>query len=118
MTTPTPAPALCACQRAPARPGQRDCRDCHAAWMRFHRPPYSSLSPEARRRANMRAHTNVLIRRGSLVPQPCACGTTKVLALHRTYTDPRDVAWACATCAPDVRRQIERALRKLAEAAA
>lgn len=56
------------------------------------------MAPEERRRANCRAYTNVLVKRGVLKREPCACGATKVQAHHPDYTNPRLVIWVCRPC--------------------
>jgi len=67
--------------------------------MRQNRPKHSELPDEARRRANCRAYTNVLVRRGKLVRTPCAfCGADEVQAHHEDYADPRAVVWVCRPC--------------------
>lgn len=72
------------------------CRDCRNAYMRDHRPKHSELTEEQRRRANCRSYTNVLIRRGDLVPKPCeVCGDPNVQPHHENYDDPRTVRWLC-----------------------
>lgn len=66
----------------------------------YKRPKHSELSPEARKKANCRAYTNELIRRGKLTRGPCEdCGSTeKVQPHHDDYDDPRNVRWKCADC--------------------
>ena len=66
--------------------------------MRRWRPKHRDLPEEARRRANCRSYTHVLIRRGHLVRQPCeVCGTLPVQPHHEDYTQPRQVRWLCRT---------------------
>lgn len=78
-----------------ARP-QSKCGDCHAAYMRAHRKPYSALSSEEKKRSNCRSTTNNLIRRGALEKKPCeVCGSEVVEAHHDDYDDPRNVRWLC-----------------------
>lgn len=72
------------------------CLACKAAYQRAYRPKHSELTPEQRKRANCRAYTNVLIRRGHLIPQPCeVCGSLDVQPHHTNYDDPRAVRWHC-----------------------
>ena len=66
--------------------------------MRTHRPKHSELSPEQRRKAITRAYSNVLQRRGKLVPRPCRCGSRKVEKHHPDYANPRRVVWICRPC--------------------
>lgn len=58
---------------------------------------YADLSDDEKLRSNTRAYTNVLIRRGKLIPKPCEeCETTEhVEAHHPDYSDPRTVIWLC-----------------------
>jgi hypothetical protein len=74
------------------------CRTCHNAYARSNRKTHSELSPEARARANCRAYTKQLVKRGQLVKTPCACGAVEVTAVHHDYSDPRNVTWACQAC--------------------
>lgn len=78
----------------------RYCRECRNARSREKRPKHGELSPEARERANCRAYTNQMIRRGELVKGPCEdCGTTENIQPHHTdYTKPREVRWKCKAC--------------------
>ncbi len=64
------------------------------------RKSHRELSDEARRRANCRAYTNQLIRRGVLDRQPCEdCGSAiDIQPHHEDYSDPRNVHWKCKTC--------------------
>lgn len=87
----------CACGGKLSTERSTQCRKCHAAWMRAHRPKWSELSEEEKRKARVRAYTNTLIRRGKIERQPCACGQP-AQARHVTYDDPRDVQWACHQC--------------------
>lgn len=57
---------------------------------------HCDLTPEQRRRANCRSYTNTLIKRGTLVPQPCeVCGSSLVQPHHEDYDKPREVRWLC-----------------------
>lgn len=94
------------CHDQPRRPGGRWCRACHAENMRETRRKHVELSDEQRAKANCRSHTNVLIRRGVLVPVPCErCGSVDVQAHHLDYTDPRRVAWLCERHRRELRRR-------------
>lgn len=67
---------------------------------------------DERRKSNTRSYTNVLIKRGHLVRQPCSdCGSVEVQAHHPDYDRPRFVEWLC----PEHHRAEHRALRALAE---
>lgn len=75
------------------------CKPCRAAYARENRPKHSELSPEARRRANCRSYTNMLIKRGELQRMPCvSCGKPNAQAHHPDYDDPRRVTWLCKDC--------------------
>jgi hypothetical protein len=74
------------------------CLDCASSYSKANRPKYSQLTDEQRKRSNARSYTKVLILRGVLVPQPCACGAMKVTPHHRDYDNPRDIEWLCGDC--------------------
>lgn len=94
-----PTPPCSRCGGPRDRHPERYCTKCHAAWMREHRPRHSELTDEQRKKANCRAYTKVLIKRGTLVPQPCErCGEVEVQAHHPDYSDPRRVEWLCKQC--------------------
>jgi hypothetical protein len=72
--------------------------------VRAHRPKHSELDPEARRRANCRRLTGMLVTRGKMEKTPCACGATDVTAVQLgDYSDPWNVAWKCKACRTGVR---------------
>lgn len=79
-------------------PEQRYCRACHAAHARATRPKHSELDPEARKRANCRRVTGMLVARGKIDKTPCGCGATDVSAVHHDWNDPRAVTWQCDRC--------------------
>lgn len=75
------------------------CRPCRAAYARATRPKHCDMSPEQRKRANCRAYTGVLLRRGKLTRLPCrACGSPESQAHHEDYGNPRLVDWLCRPC--------------------
>lgn len=64
--------------------------------MRLNRPRHADLPPAERHKANTRAKTHYLIRKGALVRQPCQiCGAAKVEAHHPDYNQPALVEWYC-----------------------
>lgn len=73
------------------------CRRCHAAYMRAHRPAWSSLSTEQRRRSLARSYARTYMLRGHLKRGPCAdCGATEGVQMHHEdYSRPLDVTWLC-----------------------
>lgn len=84
------------CGAARDRDDQRYCRRCHAAHARATRPKHADLTPEARRRANCRRLTGMLVARGKMEKTPCFCGVTDVTAEQLgDYSDPWNVAWKC-----------------------
>lgn len=89
---------MCKCGN-PSRPGQRTCAPCHAAYMRAHRPKHRELPPEARKKANCRAHSHVLVNRGTLVRRPCEVPGCEIRAEmhHDDYSNPRLIRWICRT---------------------
>jgi hypothetical protein len=80
------------------RPGQRTCRQCHAAylrkWRKTHRPTKSQ-----RKRANCRSYAHAYRNRGKIKIEPCSiCGsTTKLHMHHEDYSKPLEVIWFCET---------------------
>ena len=86
------------CSRCPNRrqKGQSYCAECHAAYMREHRPKYSELTDEQRLRTNARAYLHMYVKRGKIVKSPCVvCGDEKVEACHEDYNKPLEVIWRC-----------------------
>ncbi len=78
-----------------AKPGQRYCRTCHAAYMRTWRPRHSDLLPLARKKAICRAYANVYQKRGKLIPVGCSVCGAKAEKHHESYEKPLDVTWLC-----------------------
>lgn len=73
--------------------------NCHAAYMRKHRPKYSEMTPDQRRKANARTIANVYEKRGQLPRLPCeACGSNEAEKHHEDYSKPLDVRWLCRKC--------------------
>ena len=74
---------------------KRYCRECNNAYNREWRATHP-LTDEQKLKANARAYTRVYIRRGKLIPEPCAvCDDPKVEAHHLDYSKPLDVVWLC-----------------------
>jgi hypothetical protein len=90
---------LCSkCRQPNDRAPQRYCKKCHAEYMRAWRPKHSKLPPEAKKKANIRSYTNVLIKRGQLiVSMLCSVSGCKNKAEnhHTDYNDPRKVGRMC-----------------------
>jgi hypothetical protein len=87
------------CKTNPVRPSQSQkggyCSGCHNARMREWRKTHP-LTGVARMKANCRAYTHVLIRRGVLVKGLCeVCDVPEVESHHDDYTKPREVRWLC-----------------------
>lgn len=85
------------CHVADRRPGQRYCRDCHAAWMNEKRTPYAELTEEQKIRHRARVKAQNAVRAGKLERQPCqTCGTKRRLEMHHAdYSKPLEVVWLC-----------------------
>lgn len=64
--------------------------------MRKNRPKHSELREDQRKKANTRAYTKQLIKRGELTKQPCkVCGNVNSESHHEDYSNPREVIWLC-----------------------
>jgi hypothetical protein len=57
-----------------------------------------ALTPEQRRRDNARSYAGSYKRRGLLIQQPCACGSTDSQMHHDDYGKPLEVVWMCRPC--------------------
>lgn len=89
-----PLSVTCGCGN-PARPGQPNCWDCHASYMRTWRQSHA-MTDAKRLRSNCRSYTKVYIRRGKLVPEPCLfCGDPATQPHHEDYSKPLEVHWLC-----------------------
>jgi hypothetical protein len=89
---------LCSCCRLPLdSANSRYCLRCKARYMREWRRTHP-LTPEQRFKDNARSYAGVYKRRGLLVPQPCACGSTDVQMHHPDYSQPLLVIWMCRSC--------------------
>lgn len=87
----------CKCGNPRAKSG-RYCLECKAAYNREWRKS-NPLSAEQKRRDNCRSYTNIYIRRGKLIPEPCeVCQADKVEAHHDDYDKPLSVRWLCRPC--------------------
>jgi hypothetical protein len=72
------------------------CLACHAANMRDTRPLQRDMSSEQKKRANCRAYTKVLQRRGVLPLGPCeVCGDPNAQNHHPDYSKPREFRRLC-----------------------
>jgi len=85
------------CRERERAPGQGWCADCHNAYKRAKRY-HLRLGQTARRRANTRAYTRVLVRRGKLERGACSWCAGAAQAHHPDYGDPRLVVWLCRDC--------------------
>lgn len=64
--------------------------------MRATRPKHKDLPDEARKKANARAYSHVMVKRGVLKKLPCEqCGDKKSEIHHPDYNKPREVVWLC-----------------------
>lgn len=66
--------------------------------MRATRPKHSELATSQRLKANTRAYTHQLVKRGTLAKIPCKCGSLRAEAHHHDYGNPFDVEWLCRPC--------------------
>jgi site-specific recombinase XerD/ribosomal protein S27AE len=71
--------------------------------MRARRPKHSELSETQKHKANCRAYTGVLVKRGKILKESCSsCGaTSNVEAHHLDYNRPKLVHWLCRKCHKD-----------------
>ena len=67
--------------------------------MRVHRPKYSDLSDEQKKRDNARSYAGTYKRRGLIKQQPCEkCGSMDSEMHHEDYDSPLVVTWLCRRC--------------------
>ncbi len=86
------------CGERERKPGQRWCRECHAAYMRAWRQTHP-LSEEDRRKDACRSYSMMLVKRGKLAPEPCqTCGAEPAQRHHPDYSNPYRVVWLCDPC--------------------
>lgn len=89
----------CKCGNPRRSKGQRYCKECHAEYMRGHRPKHSELKPEAKKKANARSYANTYQRRGKLLKEPCTlCGSEQTEKHHEDYDKPLEIEWLCRDC--------------------
>lgn len=53
------------------------------------------LAKERRQKSSARRDVTNAIKNGTLVKEPCRCGSKKVEAHHMDYSRPLEVIWAC-----------------------
>ena len=84
----------------PDCPGRRACRACKNIYSRATRIKHRDLPEAQRLKANCRAATKMLVRRGLLKKGSCEdCqGTTAIQSHHDDYTKPWQVRWKCRSC--------------------
>lgn len=67
--------------------------------MRITRPKHSELKPEAKLKANVRAKSKYLFKKGKIPKKPCEiCGNDCSQMHHPDYTKPEEVNWLCRPC--------------------
>ena len=72
------------------------CKLCRAAYMRDNRKTHSQLTDEQRQKANCRAYTKMLQRRGHAQKGPCeVCGDPDAQNHHDDYSKPREFRRLC-----------------------
>lgn len=78
------------------RNNQRNCNECHAAYMREYNKSYQYSEIQIKKK-NCRTCLNVYIRRGKIKKNPCSiCGSQEnIEAHHQDYDKPLDVVWFC-----------------------
>ena len=110
--------ALCSfCKIRPSFSNQRQCLECHAAYMREWRKTHA-LSPEQRQHDSARSQVSVYIKRGLMVKPACCtkCGSRKrIEAHHPDYNKPREVVWLCRKCHTTYHRLSSEALADFAQ---
>lgn len=90
---------MCSICGGPRKDYGRLCNQCHAQYMRGHRPHYDALTTDQRKRILARSYANVYIKRGKLQRGLCeGCGAEKVEMHHDDYSKPLVVRWLCRSC--------------------
>lgn len=57
------------------------------------------LTPEQRRKMNVRSHSHIALKRGQIAKHPCAiCCSTRSQMHHPSYDHPLHVVWLCRKC--------------------
>lgn len=88
---------MCKCGED-SRPGQRDCKTCHAAYMRNWRKTHK-MTLEQRKKDNARSYARMYLLRGKLLQQPCeVCEDPNTEMHHDDYDKPLEVRWLCREC--------------------
>lgn len=89
------------CQERIARPGQRWCLACHAAYHREWRKTTAGRRCTERDmpRNNVRAKARYAVKRGQIKRLPCErCASERAEKHHDDYSRPLDVRWLCKPC--------------------
>ena len=84
----------CKCGK-PRKSGGRYCLDCHAAYMREHRPKHSELPDEQRKKANARALAKHYVKNGTIKRETCLICGEKAEMHHDDYDKPLEIIWFC-----------------------
>ncbi len=93
--------------RADRIENRRYCPACARRYARQWRKTHK-MTEEQKIKANTRAYTNTLIRRGKIKRQPCkTCGAEKAQVHHLMYPNPWLIDWLCFRCHRAEHRQLD-----------
>jgi hypothetical protein len=106
---------MCKCGKE-SRPGQRNCKACHAKYTREWRKTHR-LTGIARIKSNIRSIARVYLRRGKIIIAPCeVCGIQKNIEMHHDdYSKPLSIRWLCKKHHTEHHNNLRKQVRLLLE---
>ena len=82
------------CKAETRRKGQRNCRTCHAAYMREWRKTHP-LNDKQRMKMNCRSYAHVYLKRGIIQRELCRVCGERAEMHHPNYYKPLLIVWLC-----------------------